>query len=461
MPSTFFGIEIGQRALAASQFAQDITGQNIANANTPGYSAQGVNLVASDPYTLPDQAGSGQPGMLGTGVIVGAVTRARDQFLDVQVRSAMTAHSTQTSQNGALTQMQSAFGEPSDYGINNTLGNFFQSFTNLANNPEDLGVRASVIQSGQALASVFQTTQQALTGVGQELTSNVASDMSSLNSYGQQIASLNVSIRQATASHESANDLMDQRDTLIDKVATLASVTVTAQKDGTVNVAVGTSDLVNGTDSFTLSLTGPNSLTARGDLRGGEIAGLTQAQTALAGYQSQLDSVASAVITQVNSVHQSGAGLDGTTGLAFFTGTSASTIAVNPALASNPQKLAAAALPAGGGNPPPGDASNAQALANLQNAAQASGPLAGTTFQGYYQQFVSNLAGQTAATKTASDSAGANLTQLTQQRDSVSGVSTDTEMVNLLKYQRAYQSAARVVSTMDSMIGTLIDSVGH
>lgn len=457
MPSTFFGIEIGQRGLAAAQLGQDVTGHNIANAGTPGYTVQRADFQTSDPFTPGGSEGGVKTGQIGTGVIARSISRARDQFLDSQVRNGVSEKATQQAQRDALKEVEDAFGEPSDHGLNNALGKLFQNFGELVNNPEDLGVRATVVQSANALARTFQGVQNRLAGVGAQVASRVSSDVDTVNAYGQQIADLNVTIRQATGQNQNANDLMDRRDFLLDKLAGLTNVSVLDRPDGTVNVSIGTSDLVRGTDAFSLSLGGPDGLTARGDVSGGDLGGLLQAQTDLTGYQGDLDNLASSLIATVNAQHRAGAGLDGSTGTNFFTGTNAATIAVNPALVAQPEKLAAAAAPAGGGAPPPGDASNADAISSLQNAPVAA--LGGKAIPQFFQERVSNLGGLSAAAKTAVASAGANLDQLTQQRDSVTGVSTDAEMVNMLKFQRAYEASARVVKTMDEMLGTLINGL--
>lgn len=453
MPSTFLGLEIGRRGLAAAQVGQEVTGHNIANAGTPGYSAQRLDQVAADPLTVVNGGGRGTVGQLGTGVIARTITRARDQFLDAQARDGLSGQNAQLAQRDALHQVEIAFGEPSDTGLNHTLNRFFQNFNELANNPEDLGIRATVIGGGDALARVFRGVQQRLDVTGAQVSSKISADVATLNDYGKQIAALNVTIRQAVAQNQTPNDLLDRRDLLLDKLAGLANISVVAKTDGGVDVAVGTSELVGGVDATTLTVSG---LTARGDLQGGELAGLTQAQSDLAGYQSDLDTLASQTIAQVNTLHSTGVGLDGTTGLAFFTGTDARTIGVNGTLASSPQKLAAAALPL---PVAPGDARNAQKLAALQNAVQGGGPLAGNTLPGFLQQRLSDLGAKSAAAQTGADSATASAEQLGRQRDSVSGVTTDTELVSMLKYQRAYEASARVVRTMDEMIGTLINDL--
>ncbi len=458
MPGTFFGINIGLSGLQAAQIGQDVTGHNIANAGTEGYSVQAVNQKAGDAWVAPDTANA-QPSVLGSGVVSRSITRARDRYLDSQVRNGLSEQSSQTTLNNNLKQVEGAYGEPSNHGLNNGLGTFFQNFTNLVNNPEDAGVRATVVAGANSLVSQFHTLQERLSGVGKQVGDTISSDMGTINTYGKQIADLNVTIRQSLVQGETPNDLLDRRDVLIDKVAQIANVNVFHQSDGTVNVSIGTSDLVQGITPSTLSLNGPDSLLARGDLKSGELSGLLKSQSSINGYQSDLNTLASSLATQINAIHKTGAGLDGTTGLSLFQftpGNEADTLSVNPTIANDPGKLAAAAVPAGGGAPPAGDSTVAAQLAALQNTAQTNGQ----TLQGFYQRSVSGLGGQSASAQTATDSANANVGQLQQQRAGVSGVSTDSEMVNMLKYQRSYEASAKVIKTMDDMINSLITTLG-
>ena len=463
MPGTFFGIEIGRTGLAAAQIGQDVTGNNIANAGTAGYSVQSVDQVATDLIGSDDHSAVPVGEALGTGVAIGSIQRARDQFLDTQVRQATGGRNYQSSLQGTLDQVDAAFGEPSSTGLNSALSTFFNGFRDLSNTPDDLGVRATTIQNGDALAQVFQGVQQRLTAVSTTLTQHAAADLKSLNDASAQIAGLNVTIRQESAAGHPVNGLLDQRDLLLDNISGLANVSTIANSDGTVNVSIGSQALVVGTDPYTVTQA---SLTAHGDLQQGELAGLIESKSEVGGYQGKLNALAASLAAQVNAVHSSGAGLDGTTGLNFFTvtaGSEASTIAVNPALEGHPERLAAAALPAPPASPipPQSDAANAGLLAGLKDKTDATpgDALYNSTLQGFYQQTVSDAGGRAASARSASQSAGATLTQLTQQRDSVTGVSTDDEMVNMLKYQRAYQASARVVQTMDDMVGTLINNL--
>ena len=462
MPGTFFALEIGRSGLQAASVGEQVTGQNIANAGTEGYSVQSVHQEALDPYPASDHNTLAIPGLLGSGVAVQSIGRARDQFLDTQVRDATSGLQFQSSQSGALTQVDAAFGEPSDTGLNAALNAFSGAFHDLANNPEALGIRAAAVQSGDALARSFQGVQSGLTSIATSLGSRVAADVSNINAYGTQIAALNVTIRQQTVQGQPPNDLLDRRDVLLDKLSALTNASVSPNTDGTVNVQIGSVALVTGLNASAVSLT---SLTAQGDLKSGELAGLAQAQGTVTGYQTQLNTLAASLVSQVNAAHSGGAGLDGTTGLPFFSATSgneAATIAVNPVLAAHPEKLAAAgATSPAGTKPPPGDGSVATVIAGLKDQAVTTpgDPLAGKTLQGFYQQVVSDAGGRAASLKTAADSAQAGATQLGRQRDSVTGVSTDTELANLLQYQRAYQASARVIQTADDMVGTLINNL--
>ena len=457
MPSTFLGISIGASGLAAAQLGQDITGNNITNANTPGYSVESADFQANAPLSPPDSVSGSLPnGQIGTGVSVGSITRARDQYLDVQVRAANADVGSQNAQSSSLQQIEQAYNEPSNSGLNEALTNFYQSFNAVVSNPENVGARSTAISAGVAVADGFQSVSSQLSGIGTQLSVQANNDVQSINAYGAQIASLNATIRASNTAGQSPNTLLDQRDQILDKLSSLANINILNNSDGTVNVAVGTTDLVVGVDSNAVTVPG---LQARGDLQSGELAGVVQAQAAVANNQASLNNLAASVSSQVNTVHKAGAGLDGSTGLNFFSvtaGTEAGTIAVNPALIADASKLAVAAVPAGGGAPPAGDASNAVALAALQTTPLTGGALSGVTALGYYQQTVTGAGSQAATAITAASDAQASQTQLSTQRASVVGVSTDQEMANMLQYQRAYQASARVVQTMDSMLNTLI-----
>ena len=293
------------------------------------------------------------------------------------------------------------------------------------------------------------------------LSGQAAVTVQSINSDSSQIAALNISIKAATRNGQSPNDLLDKRDVLLDKLSGLANITTQTNSDGTVNVSVGATSLVLGTDSTAVSLA---SLTANGDLTSGSLAGITQAIQHVSTYQGQINTAAASVVSQVNAAQANGLDLNGNPGTPFFTataGSEAGTIAVNPDLAANPSHLAAASVPTLPATFGAGDGSNAQAIALLltKTVTTAGDPLQGTSIQGFYQQTVADAGGKAAAALSSAGTAQAVYTQFSNQRSSETGVSTDAELTNLLKYQRAYQASARVITTADDLIGTLINNL--
>ena len=344
IPGTFYGVNIGLSGLTSAQAAQTVTGNNIANAGTAGYTEESADIVQGPegPTTGPNS------GVIvsnyGSGAVVNTITRSRDQYLDAQYRTANGNSSSDSALSSALGNVQDSFNEPSSNGISEAISSFFTNVTNLQNSPSDIGVRASVIDSGAALAQSIQTVQSNLSSNNQSLATNVSDDMTQVNSIGQQIASLNQQIIVATAENTQPNTLLDQRDLLVDNLSKLVNVTASATPNGGVNIAVGSSQLVAGDTANTVTL---STLQSRGDLQSGEVYGLTQAQGDIAGYQSNLNTLAATIVTQVNNVQTTGMGLDGSTDVPFFTATSgseASTIAVNPTLQNDPSQLAAAAV---------------------------------------------------------------------------------------------------------------------
>ena len=461
MPGTFFGISIGQSGLAAAQIGEDITGQNIANAGTAGYSVQSLDQVASDPYTPADRNTVLTPGLIGTGVSIRSIQRASDQFLDGQVRAANSDLSGQTAQSGALKQVDQVFGEPSATGLNAVLTSFFSAFQDVANAPDNTGVRAAAVQKGVSLSHTFQTVSNGLASVASSIAGQSASAIQSINSDSAQVAALNLSIKLSTRNGQPPNDLLDKRGVLLDKLSSLANITIQNNADGSVNVAIGSTALVLGNDSFATSLSG---LTASGNLTGGTLGGLQAASVQVAASQSQLHTVAASVVSQVNAAQTGGLDLNGNPGTPFFTataGSEAGTIAVTADLIASPSHLAAASVPTPPDTFGAGDGSNVQAIAKLltKTVSVPGDPLAGQTIQSFYQQTVSAAGGEAAAALAGAGTAQAGYTQFSNQRASETGVSTDTELANMMKYQRAYQAAARVITTADDMIGTLINNL--
>src|SRR5690349_19295891 len=438
--STFMGLETSLRGLLAQQQALDTTSHNIANASTTGYSRQVAVFQASPAYTMPGvtTAPAGQ-GQIGTGVDVVGYQRIRDAFLDTQYRAqAMLQGQAQANQDG-LQQVQLAFNEPTDSGISSLLSNYWGAWQNLSNNPEDMGTRQALAQSAASLADGFQSLSSQLTTLQTQTAQKV-------NNLGTQIAQLNLTISKITATGNSPNDLLDQRDLLVDQLSALGNVAVTNGANGSVDISFGGASLVTAGTSATLAESDLTGLSA------GKIQGLiTLRDTTIPGYQAQLNTIASTLITKTNAQSAAGFDLSGTAGGAFFTGTDATNIAVNPAVVSNPALIAASATGA------VGDAGNALKMADMQTT-----PTIGSaTIDAAYTQLVTQVGADVQQATNQVDTTTALTNALQNQRQSVSGVSLDEEMTNLITFQRGYQASARALSAMDDMLDQLINRTGR
>ncbi len=229
--SSFLGLQTSLRGLQAQQQALDVAAHNVANANTVGYTRQVASLGATDSLHLQSGAlGNGAGAFLGQGVDVNAFQRIRDSFLDLQVRAQTMALGDSSTTAQALDRVQSAVGEPSDTGINALLGKFYDAWSNLSNHPEDDGAKQAVTQSAKTLADALKSLA---TDIGSAATDAQAQFDSLTGATGPikaaatQLAALNKAIDVATDAGQSPNDLLDQRDQILDDLSQYGNVSVT------------------------------------------------------------------------------------------------------------------------------------------------------------------------------------------------------------------------------------------
>jgi flagellar hook-associated protein 1 FlgK len=345
-----------------------------------------------------------------------------------------------------LSQVELALREPSDNGLNTLLQQYWSSWQDVSNAPENLATRQALVQSAAALTQGMKDLSSQLGTIASQTGQNVSMTIDDVNSTGRQIAVLNDAISRATLMGDAPNDLLDQRDVLIDKLSKLGNTQITAGALGSVDVTIGGASLVTGTSSASLVETDFTSLTS------GKLKGLVALRdVTLPSYRSTLDTVASALITKTNAQHALGYDLAGTAGGAFFTGTDASTIGVSAAIAADPALVAASA------NGTPGNAGNALALAGLRNQAA----IGSATIDTAYSQLVTRIGADSQEATRNVDNAKVVTDALEARRQSVSGVSLDEEMVSLVKFQRGYQASARAMTAMDTMLDTLISRTGR
>ncbi|MGA9121595.1 MAG: flagellar hook-associated protein FlgK [Bacteroidota bacterium] len=455
MPGLSLILETARRALMSQQVGINVTSHNIANASTPGYSRQRVSLTTTPAIHQ-------TYGYLGTGVQAESVGRLRDAYLDQQIRSSNGTMGSASAQQGVLSQVEASFNEPSDAGLSSVMSQFFNSWQDLATHPEDSSSRNSVIQQGVLVSQSFQRLHSELTQIRDSLTDDVKVKISSINQLTSEISDLNNRIVTAAAAGGDPSDLQDQRDQKIEDLSSLANIAVSIDSGGSANVSIGGMTVASRGGSIEISAEQVGSqlqiFTTKDhvqvNLTGGELGGdLKLYNTTISGYLAKLDELAGAFIDHINTLHRAGYGL-GTppsTGVDFFSGTGAADIGVNAAVVSNPSLVAASQ------DGTPGDNSVALAIANATSDKVLTGNT--LTLSQFYNGLASSVGSDINAVDSTANSQQLILAQLENQRQSVSGVSLDEEMTNLIQYQRAYDAAARLVNTANQMFQTVLDMV--
>lgn len=470
MRSAFSGIEIGRRSLFAHQQALDITGHNIANANTEGYSRQVVRLTETTPFAPPSFSRPKIPGMIGTGVQVMSIERMKNLFIEEEIRVETSALGEWQTRRDLLSEVELIMSEPSDTGLRSVMDEFWTSLEDLAVNADQGSARSLVAERGAALADVFRHMYGQLSDQQTAINNSVAVKVDEVNQLVNQIANLNDQIVKAAAAGLQPNDLKDQRDLLIRNLSRIVDVQLVEGPLGDVSVTAGGTLLVDGIQArYLTAVPDPGnfnyyevrfaSTTSVVNISGGELKGLLEMRdTVIAGYKDDLNTLAAEIITRFNAQHQAGYDLNGLPGQIFFTGTDATDIGLNPALGADVSLIAAASagdplVP----TPAPGDGDNALAMANLKKQPFLAG---GLSFDTYYQSLISRLGVESQAAEMQVTNQTALVGHLEQQQQASSGVSLDEEMINLVRFQHGYNAAARVVTVMDEALDTIINRIG-
>ena len=466
MANGWMGLNTALSGLRAAQQMLDISAHNIANASTPGYSRQRAQLVASAPFSLPAFNRSGLPGQLGTGVTITSIYRIRDAFLDGQISEQVAAAGYWSTRGDILSAVDAAFPEPSGSGMGTALSRFWSAWEDVAADPGSSAARMSVISETQTLAARFVRDSGQLGSLVSSADSEVRGAIAQVNDLATRIASLNKQIQGVVVAGDHANDLEDQRDALVQELNGLVPAQSIRQADGTVQVLVGGTDLVDHDLTRTVQAVDDAAghavpTWASGgavDLSGGKLRGLVELRdTTLAGYVDNLNALAKQIADAVNTAHTSGVDSAGNPGLPLFTciaGSEAATLAINPAIGTNPS-LIVTATSAG----LPGDASIAAQIADLRTAS-----IFGTGTQtpsDAYAAFIGHVGTDSRQAQELAANQALVVEQLQTRRESISGVSLDEEATDVIRFQQAYSASARVITAIDQMLDTLINRTGR
>ena len=429
---TLQGIQTALSGLIADQEAIDVTGHNITNVDTPGYSRQQAVLETNEPMHIPALGiGDGEGGQLGTGVSVETFQRIRNVYLDAQYRTQNAALGSATTQANELQQAQSTFDEPSSAGLATQMSAFWSAWGELANLPSSEAAKVAVVSAGQQLAGTLNQLSSQLqtieTQTAQQYTA-ITGPSGEVQSDATQIAQLNEQIKNALLARQQPNDLEDRRDLLVDKLSELANVSVSKESDGTYTVSFGNAakPLVEAG-----KVNWPQELTSAAGGKLGALLELSSAAGPVAGYRKELDTVAAQLAESVNALH---------TSTPFFSGKTATTIAV----AVKPSEVQTAEGKNSGGN------EVARAIAGLRGGAAEQS----------YASLIARVGSDVQSAQSDETNSQAVVTAISGQRQSVSGVSLDEEMTNLVTYQRGYQASARALTSLDEMLDTLINHTG-
>jgi len=507
MRSTFHSIEIAKRSLFTEQANISTTGHNIANANTPGYSRQRVNLVASRPIEAPGFMRTNIPGQLGTGVEFTSITRVREKFLDDQFRNANRSLGEWSIQSDTLGKLETIFNEPSDSGVRTVMDNFWKSWTDLSKDPESITGRKIVRENALALVDAMNETSKHLTDLQADLTTNLSTKTDQINSISNSIADLNLEIKRLEAYGDNPNDLMDERDYLVDQLSKMVNVTVVNTADG-YNITVGDIVLVNGTNAPGTTVEALEDQFNGGGVVGGEVEGLIISRDQiLPDYKNQLDAMVDTLVNgEITVTLPAGStyngtqlaadtpvtvnGINGLHQLGFLFNTppdtpmqagdifttsdgsgavTAANIRLSQDIIDDPMNIATSlrtAVVDGSLETVKGNNTLANLMAGLKETRFQFTPVAsqnGIT-NGTLDEFYASMIGQLGLQAQEADRQTTNqqdiTTQVDSRRQSVSGVSLDEEMSELIKFQHAYSAAARFMTTIDETLDKIINGMG-
>lgn len=450
--SLFSILNTGAKGLVASQTSAQLAGQNVSNVGSAGYTRRSTNVT---PGVTDDRQPAGR--------------RVVDQFVEKRLLSAQSSHADASAESFAVAALDTAFMEDG-HGLGDALDTFQAAVQSLAGKPDDPATRTAAIAASTQLASAFHRTAAVLDSARQDANHRIVDDVKLVNSRLKEIGKLNADIRKNEANGSEASDLRDQRDALVREVAEKVPVTVVENSDGEMSLLLNGSQALVGPDGsvhelgLSFALNGDVTVTKQAagqtvdvtrQITSGSIGGEIRARDgAISGAIQNLDQLAYDMTSKYNSVHQAGIGLDGVSGRDMFTqmaGVSgaANGFSVSSDVLSNPSALATGTDP----NELPADNTNALALADVASNSLTVG---GTTANEALAALVSSVGFSVQSAAYTESFTSDALAQVEGLHDSVSGVSSDEEMVALMSYQRAYQASLKVVQLADEMLGDLM-----
>jgi flagellar hook-associated protein 1 FlgK len=449
---SFDGLRIALSSLQAQRRALEVTGQNVANAATEGYSRQRVGMAANAGTVM--AAIHARPTGVGQGVTSTTIQRSRDQFLELRANQEHAAIASLAQLDGTLGRIELAFGEPGDEGLGAQLADFNAGWDDVGNRPTDTAARRQLVERAQTLVDGIRQIDTTLSSIRANGIEELQALVVDVNATAVRVAELNQQIKVAITSGLSPNDLLDQRDLAAASLATAVGGAVRPDGNGMLDVFLGGTALVRGSTADTLEVVeGPPpanvlSLVWAKDDQPAGVTGragalLTTANDIVPRYRAELASVATRVHDDVNAGHVAGFALDGTTGRDFFVWDTSGYLALNPAVAGNANLIGASST-----------------ATDTRDGSVARGIAALTGAESTYREVVVRLGVETQTAARRVEIQDAITSEVDNARDSSSGVDIDEEMTDLLLYQHAYDAAARMLTAVDESLDVLINRTG-
>ncbi len=499
MGSTFSSYDIAVSGMYTSQRGLYVTGHNISNVNTPGFSRQQAIIAESTPMNT-------TKGQVGLGADIQEIRQIRDQFLDVMYRNESESLGYWEAKSKTIADIESILGEPSSDGIQKSMDEFFQSWQEVSKDPSSLTVRAMVRQRGISLVDTINHIGNQLDKLQEDINTEIRLKIDDINQIAEQISTLNVQIMKSEVADDSANDYRDERNLLLDELSKIVNIDTLERNNGMVYVSIGGIYLVNGEESSAMKAdyNQPNSLflTAKWEqtntfvqLTSGSLQGLIEARGDVAGYKGSeengspdetadvnidsgnynfepsgskniiselrkgLNMMVSLLTRKINEIHRDGIGIDGTTGTDFFTRLDDTVpfemgnIEVNPEL-DDLDKLAVSSTGEQGDN------TIAERIVAFRHEDFFTTKGLTVGVDDFYSSIISWVGTTGQEAQRIAENKNKLAEQIQNNKESISGVSMDEEMSNMMKYQHAYNASAKVINVIDSMIDTIVSRMG-
>lgn len=463
-------LQTGRSGMNSAKTAISTAGHNISNANTEGYSRQRVMTESKTPY----QTGGGK-GAIGTGTQIARVERVNDEYIEKHLRNGGRELAAFEEKSTSFKQIEDVFNEMGGEGLNRLMAKFFNEFRQLANDPDNHAVREAVREASKAMISDFKRIRTETNAVKEHLDSRIAGHVSELNSLAREVAGLNAKIHELEITNGPQNDLEDQRDLAIKKLAAFADVSTVKDGKGSINVELrGIGPLVTGAiaqtfeshrsprdergkpeGSLDITSSASSSPTITHRIQGGKLGALLEMRDDVVGKVfERLDDLAFSLTTAVNQIHSQGYNRFNQTGLEFFRGLSekygaAEKMDLAEAIKKDGNNIATAAMANA-----PGDNRIAVALSGIQSLRILGDGT--STVDDFYNSIVSDVGVMSARNASALNQQKGITSQLEKMRDQISGVSLDEETANILQFQHSFDASAKVIQVANELMDTVL-----